>query len=92
MSKKEKYINFIVEDLIKKTEIDYGQERINFPFPSSFLLSLSFSFHHLPLTPTSLFPSSFSKYIRERYGVRDEEVQTIWGQYRNKVVSLINNE
>ena len=32
MNKKEKYYNYVVEDIVKNTEIDYDQETIKFPF------------------------------------------------------------
>ena len=82
MDKKEKYINFIVDDLVTKTEINYEQGRINFPFshiPSHPFYSLSILF----------ILSPFSKYIKERYGTRDEEINIIWRQYKERIQSLI---
>lgn len=35
-NKLEKYINYIVNDLVKNMEIDYVQETIKFIFPSQF--------------------------------------------------------
>ena len=31
MGNKEKYINYVVDDLVSKTEIDYEQGKIKFP-------------------------------------------------------------
>ncbi len=86
MNKQEKYINYIVEDLVKKTEIDYDREEIISPFlpffsPIASLLSL--------FLPYSF--SSISKYVKDRYGTTDEEIQIIWGQYKQRIKSLINN-
>mgnify|MGYP001599901285 CR=1 FL=1 len=86
----EKYINYVVDDMIKKTEIDYDQETITLPF----LLPLtfnSFPFTHSIFT-LSFPPNLFSIYIKNLYGIRDEEAQTIWDQYRNRIQTLINNE
>tara|TARA_R110000751_G_scaffold58320_2_gene123199 strand:+ start:1430 stop:1675 length:246 start_codon:yes stop_codon:yes gene_type:complete len=80
MNKKEKYIKYIVGDLVKKTEIDYDQEKIKYPF-SLYLISL-FS----PITP-----SSFRNYLKERYGAHSEEIEIIWNQYREKILTIIGN-
>jgi hypothetical protein len=86
-TKLEKYINYVVEDLVKNTRIDYDKERIYFPFfsfpysPSLFLI--------LPPTPHHFPSSSFSKYVQKRYGARDEEMDIIWDQYKERIKSLI---
>jgi len=81
MNNKERYINFIVDDLISKTEIDYEKEKIKFPFRSPTPL-ISFSSY------LSVFP--FARYVIERYGTRDEEVHTIFGVYKERLQNLIN--
>ena len=84
MDKKEKYINFIIEDLVSKTEIDYEQGKIKFPF-----FPLSFPLYYSPL----LFPSfsSFSNYIKEKYGAHSEEIEIIWKLYKERIKDKINN-
>ena len=95
MNKKEKYINFIVDDMVKKTEIDYETMRLTPPSFSSFLF----------LSDPSLYPSSlpslfsfllphpaFSEYVKERYGAHSEEMGIIWDLYKQRIQSLINNE
>ena len=87
---KEKYINYIVEDLVKKTEIDYEQEKITYPsliytFPNFNSPLLSFYSSLLPFLPSN----TFSKYLKERYGARDEEIQIIWERYKERIQSLI---
>jgi len=79
--RKEKYINYVVEDLISNTEIDYDQEKIKYPFPHSYLLFF------LPLSPSL----SISKYVIERYGIHDNDVDIIWKLYKERIQSLINN-
>ena len=85
MNNQQKYINYVVDNLVKNTEIVYDEERINYPFhrhsSSPFLFSLSyFSF------------SSFTEYVKETYGTKDEEVSIIWVHYKNRIQTLINNE
>ena len=80
MNKKEKYINYVVDDLVKNTEIDYEQGKIKFPFHS---LS-SFFIQYLYLLPSSFF----SNYIKEKYGAHSEEIEFIWDQYKERIESL----
>ncbi len=91
MSKKEKYINYIVEDLLKKTEIDYDMGMIkpfssfSSPHPLSSFFPFSLIFYYFSLYP-------FSKYMQEIYGAREEEVEIIWVRYRQRIHSLIEND
>jgi hypothetical protein len=94
MNKKEKYIKYIVGDLVSKTEIDYDQEKIKYPFLSNqplytttSFLSYFFSLSH----PLSLY-NPFANHVRKVYGAHDEEIKIIWYQYKEKIQSLINNE
>ena len=91
MNKQEKYINYIVDDLIKKTEIDYGRGKIKCTFlPSDSYfgdcanISSFFS--------TSTYSTTFSVYMSERYGAKDEEMKIIWGLYKERIKELIDNE
>tara|TARA_R110002126_G_scaffold197188_1_gene345091 strand:+ start:642 stop:905 length:264 start_codon:yes stop_codon:yes gene_type:complete len=86
MTKKEKYYNYVVEDLIKKTEIDYDQEiikypHLNFPYPSL-----------IPRMATSSYSElRFSDHIQGKYGIQEDEVGMVWGQYMIRLQTLINN-
>ena len=81
MNKKEKYINFIVDDLVKKTEIDYDNESVRFDFYTS---KPSF-FTPLPLY--NLMSSGFATHVKTMYGARDSDVIVIWGSYRGRIHS-----
>ena len=85
MDKKERYINFIVDDMIKKTDIDYEQGKIKYPFSSSF------SFFFFPFHLPSYLITSISKYVIERYGIHDNDVDIIWKLYKGKIKELIDN-
>ena len=87
MDKKEKYINFIVDDLIKKTEIDYEQGKIKLTYHSH-LLSTPSTLLYLSYTP-SLF---FSNHVRKVYGAHSEEIEFIWDLYKQRIKELIDNE
>jgi alcohol dehydrogenase YqhD (iron-dependent ADH family) len=87
MNKKEKYYNYVVNHLVKKTKIDYGKERVIFPFS---IIDPQFAFFTPKLLIDSFLPD-FTNYVKERYGVHDEEIEFIWDQYKERIQSLINN-
>ena len=83
--RKEKYINYVVEDLISNTEIDYDQKKIKYPFLSP---------HYFPLSPSFLFftnNSPFTKHVIERYGIHDNDVDNTWEIYKGKIKEVIDN-
>jgi hypothetical protein len=94
MDKKERYYNFIVDDMVKKTEIDHDQDKIVHPhFFHSPLIPLS-PFFYPPFLPTDslgLLPYKFIEHVIERYGVKGGELQIIWEQYKQRIETIINN-
>jgi hypothetical protein len=82
MNKKEKYYNYVVEDIVKNTEIDYDQETIKSPFFPQFIF-----FKYYPFSSNIL--SMFSNHVRKVYGVHSEEIDIIWVLYKKKIQSLI---
>ena len=107
MDKKEKYYNYVLNDLVSKTEVDYDNESVNFPFPIHPIThtyptpvhrspSSRFLYHtSFPLTTNSYFFLSFSEHCKVVYGLTDEESEIIWGQFReiikDKIEVLIGN-
>lgn len=87
MDKKiERYYNYIVDDLIKKTEVDYEKRFIYYPYMYG---------NVIPLTMYLDIPfgiMNFKRYITTLYGVREEEHDIIWDMYSKKIKSLIKNE
>jgi hypothetical protein len=86
--KQEKYYSYVVEDLIKNTEIDYDQEIIKFPFTYSPILILLLS---SPFFPSLSYPylSSFSSYLLGRYAI-NEGLSELWGLYINKIKNKVD--
>ena len=82
-----KYLDKVLEHLIRGTKIDYGEENIFFPFsiesfPISFFLpspyhSLSWLFS--PNSPGS----NFSVHCRDQFGLTKEEIKYVWKEYRD---------
>ncbi len=83
-SKLEKYYNHIVNDLIKRTEIDYEEEEITFPF-----FTLYSSFHTVNLILMISPTDDFIVYVSNMYGVTDDEMIFVWDMYRGSIRSFI---
>ena len=76
-----KFLNRVVDQLVRETRIDYDKERIYF-------LLLSFKFYLLFTTNTFiLYQSSIFKtfflHCRDVYGLNNEEIEYVWKEYRN---------
>ena len=97
MDKKvKKYVDYVVNDLVKKTEIDIDNELIYFSIcyvtictkdrykvGYRFLLVLYYFFF--------LTFHVFVSYVEKTYGVgMIEEINIIWDQYRVKLIKQIN--
>jgi hypothetical protein len=81
-----KYLDKILNYLVRGTKIDYEKERIYFSFyPYPFYFLDSFSPFYL-----SLF-SSFSKYCRNQFGLTEKEVEYVWKEYVVIMKDKINN-
>ena len=85
-----KYLDKVVDHLVKGTKIDYEKElvyappsRINLPFlsppPSFFIIHL----------PSSL--PSFRLYCKNQFGLTEEEIEYVWNQYRKILINKIEN-
>jgi hypothetical protein len=79
MDKKiENYRNYVVQDLIKKTQIDNSTGKITMTFSNSY-------FHDvIPyyLSKQKRFAPDFIKFVTEIYGAREEDINPIWSQYQ----------
>jgi hypothetical protein len=87
--RKEKYYNYVLNDLVSKTEIDYDNERVYTPFSSPLSHPSFFSFY-LSLT-SFLYLSPISHHCKVVYGLTDEEVFYVWDQFRKIIKDKINN-
>tara|TARA_R110000803_G_scaffold193342_2_gene256275 strand:- start:52 stop:324 length:273 start_codon:yes stop_codon:yes gene_type:complete len=86
--RREKYYNYVIDDLVKKTEMDYEREKIIFPFN----IHLLFGFQStIFINPNRINTFDFKNYIVKTYGVHDEEVEDIWELYKERMLILINN-
>lgn len=90
MEDKEKiYLDKVIELLVSSTKMDYDKDKIKFPFYSP---TLSFSLDPVILSLShSSRPSLFSEYCRDYYGLTEQEIKYVWGQYKTKIKLLIDN-
>lgn len=93
MTPKEKYFNYIVDDLIKKTKFDLtdrdrGVWNFTIPFPNKG----PFKFTQIGAMFIDLivFPSIIRTLIN-RYGLRDDDMEVVWGMYVEAIDSVVYN-
>ena len=90
-----KFLDKVINQLVSETEIDYDYYMVLYPFTqpitfnkSFYLLSVSNLFTtHVP-SATLLF-LHFINHCEEVYGLNDDEVKYVWGEYRKIINSKI---
>jgi len=84
-----KYIDKVINHLVRGTKIDYKNNFIYFPFSSPSSRIQSLTFFSLSRRRKPLF--SFSKYCRNQFGLTEEEVEYVWKEYREIIKNKIEN-
>jgi len=87
-NKIKKYLDRVVMELVRGTEIDYENERIHFPSQFSTSFTSFFFFPHLS-TPFTIY--SFSTYCEDIYGLTEDEIEYVWEIYRSNILDKIKN-
>jgi len=72
-----KYLDKVIDHLVKGTNIDYEEKIISSPLSPSFSSSF-FLYPSLSSSPLS----SFSKYCRKQFGLIEEEIEYVWNEYK----------
>ncbi len=72
-----KYLDKVVDQIVRETTIDYDEERLYTPFTPSRL-------HLLYLNTIINYPNyiPFSHHCEEVYGLNDDEIDYVWNEYR----------
>lgn len=99
MKDKEKiYLDKVVGSIVRGTRIDYDNDKIHYPFPSSFSnfasSSIAFffsSYFSASSFPLSTFFTSFTEYCKNTFGLTDDEINYVWNQYRKIIIDKIEN-
>jgi len=84
-----KYIDKVIDHLVRSTKIDYDNNLISPTFFSSFtffLLSSSVSF-----TSRIFLKNSFSSYCENTYGLTEDEIKYVWNEYKDIIKDKLEN-
>ena len=93
MNNKQKYYNYIVDDMVKKSELVQEDEMVATGFHTeltTFVTRYSYDTFFLATTTTSNLGYYFKEYIVSVYGVNDDEVEHVWKLYTKQIQNLIN--
>ena len=90
MNKKERYYDFIIEDLISHTEI-IDNISVRFPFTGG---GVKYTIAVLDLTKSAYNSKTnfallmkFFHYVTTTYGVKENELTLLWDRYVNEITS-----
>ena len=105
--KDKKYLDKVIEHLVRGTRIDYDNDKIHYPFhflpslnssnPSPSLSSFIYLFSSktTPSTSTSIpfftYFLSFTEYCKNTFGLMDGEIKYVWYQYGKILLNKIEN-
>jgi hypothetical protein len=85
--RKEKYYNYVLNDLVSKTEIDHERELIRYPYTHNLTSLLK----TIPLLYSHYLFSPFIKHCEEVYGLNEQEIDYVWGEYKDIINDKIEN-
>ena len=91
-NKMEKYFQYIVDDLIKDTEIDRENRTVVFPFlgkPDSPLVTNVYPNWGSHMLKSNSPTYNFMVYVTEKYGVNKTEYDSLWLFYRESLSNYI---
>jgi hypothetical protein len=93
-----KFLNKVLGQLVRETEIDYVRDKIYPPFTypgeTSFLSSSTFTpiLTNIPITPVYLF-NPFKKHCEDIYSLKNkDDILYVWTFYRFKMNEKVNKE
>ncbi len=83
-----KYLNKVVDFLVKDTKINWEKKEFMFPFFPTRINSMSILPSYRPPTDTN---TNFFKYFRNHYGLTDNEINYVWNTYKYIMIDKMNN-
>lgn len=86
-----KYLDKVVDYMVRSTKIDYENESIDPPFPPNITFPF-FLLTYLIFFPPNPSPSYFSlsKYCKNMFGLTEEEIEYVWEKYKSIILDKIN--
>lgn len=80
-----KYLDKVIEHLVRSTKIDYEKELLSPPFYPTQL-----SFFLFPFSPSS--PSTyFSSYCKNTFGLTEDEISYVWNEFKEIILDKVEN-
>ena len=75
-----KYIDKVINHMVRSINIDYDNEIIT--FPSFYLTFQVFFFSDCSPSP------SFYSYCKNMFGLTEEEIEYVWNEFKKIIISL----
>jgi len=86
---KNNYLDKVVEQIVRETEIDYVKEWVYTPYTP-------FPLFYSPISSSflsrSYSPSLFSRHCREVYGLNEDEIDYVWNEYKKIIKDKIDEK
>ena len=85
-----KYLDKVLEHLVRGTQIDYENHLIYSSSPLFFFSNTTppfYSFSYFRLFPSE----TFNSHCRNTFGLTEEEIDYVWEQYKKIIKEKINN-
>ena len=81
------YLDKVLDQIVRETEIDYVKETVYTPFTS-------FPLFYSPISSSflsrSYSPSLFSRHCKEVYGLNEDEIDYVWKEYKKIIKDKID--
>ena len=87
-----KFLNKVLDQIMSETTIDYrGKGKIFTPFlPHHYPTHFSFYSIVFSSFPFSSYRSHFTKHCNEVYGLNEQEIDYVWGEYKDIINDKID--
>ena len=79
-----KFLDKVLDHIVRETRIDYNERTIFLPFSFS---PFSYSCYSLQLL---LLFSPFSKHCKNIYGLNEDEINYVWNEYKKIIKDKID--
>jgi hypothetical protein len=89
-SKTEKYYQYVLDGILKDTELDYEDDRLIIRFGDSyetFLMPVVFQILANKWAPWKFFVD----HVQSKYGMRDNEIHVLWLRYMKLIKEMWKN-
>jgi hypothetical protein len=75
-----KYLDKVIEHLIRRTKIDYDKGEIIFPFTTN-STPFSITYFRSPFVFNPYFSLPFIKYCNRQFGLTEDEIEYVYHRY-----------